>query len=93
MSARVTFSLGQVVATPGALNVFADAEEEYLPYLMRHARGDWGTVSPEDAQANDDALRGGERLLSAYRLPDGTKIWIVTEADRSSTCILLPEDY
>lgn len=93
MSVRVTFSLGQVVATPGALNALTEAGEEYLPYLMRHARGDWSTVSAEDAEANDEALRGGERLLSAYRLPGGVKIWIITEADRSSTCILLPEDY
>lgn len=90
---RNTFPLGQVVATPGALHAFAAAEENYLPYLMRHAGGDWGTVSPEDARANDQALRGGERLLSAYRLQGGTKIWIITEADRSSTCLLLPEEY
>jgi hypothetical protein len=93
MSARKTFPLGQVVATPGALSAFAEAEEEYLPYLLRHACGDWGTISPEDVQANDEALEEGERLLSAYRLPGGTKIWIITEADRSSTCILLPEEY
>jgi len=88
-----TFPLGQVVATPGALGAFADAEEPYLPYLMRHARSDWGVVSPEDARANDEACEMGDRLLSAYRLRDGTKVWIITEADRSSTCILLPEDY
>jgi hypothetical protein len=90
---RKNVPLGRVVATPGALNAFADAEEEYLPYLMRHAGGDWGEVPPEDAGANDEALQGGERLLSAYRLSGGTKIWIITEADRSSTCILLPDDY
>lgn len=88
-----TFALGQVVATPGALRAFASAEAEYLSYLMRHACGDWGEVCREDARANDKALLSGERLLSAYRLPDGTKVWIVTEADRSSTCILLPEEY
>jgi hypothetical protein len=90
---RQTFPLGQVVATPGALHAFADAEENYLPYLMRHAGGDWGAVSSDDAQANDLARKDGERLLSAYRLRDGTKLWIITEADRSSTCILLPEEY
>jgi hypothetical protein len=88
-----TFSLGQVVATPGALEAVADAHEHYLPYLMRHARGDWGEVCPEDARANDLALETDERLLSSYRLRDGTKLWIITEADRSSTCILLPEEY
>ena len=60
---------------------------------MRHACGDWGTVCPDDALANDEALEEGERLLSAYKLRDGTKVWIITEADRSSTCILLPDEY
>jgi hypothetical protein len=90
---RKTFPLGQVVATPGALQAFASIEEEYLPYLMRHAGGDWGEVCPEDARLNDEALGEGLRLLSAYKLPDETKVWIITEADRSSTCILLPEEY
>jgi hypothetical protein len=90
---RTAFSLGQVVATPGALRAFALAEEHYLPYLLRHARGDWGEVCPEDARANDQAREMDGRLLSAYRLRDSTKIWIITEADRSSTCILLPEEY
>jgi hypothetical protein len=85
--------LGQVVATPGALDALADAEELPLPYLIRHARGDWGDLSPEDVRANDAACETGERLLSSYRLRDGTKLWIITEADRSSTCILLPEEY
>ncbi len=88
-----TLSLGQVVATPGVLHAFTLAEEDYLPYLMRHARGDWGNLCPEDALANDQALEGGGRLFSAYKLRDRTKIWIITEADRSSTCILLPEEY
>jgi hypothetical protein len=82
-----------VVATPGALRAFALADENYLPYLARHASGDWGEVCPEDARANDLALENRERLLSAYSLGDGTRVWIVTEADRSSTCILLPEEY
>ncbi len=87
------FALGEVVATPGALQAFADAKENYLPYLFRHVGGDWGDVCPEDASANDEARDAGERLLSSYRLRSGTKIWIITEADRSSTCILLPEEY
>jgi hypothetical protein len=60
---------------------------------MRHVGGDWGEVCPEDASANDEARMTGERLLSSYRLRSGTRIWIITEADRSSTCILLPEEY
>jgi hypothetical protein len=86
-------SFGQVVATPGALQAFAVARENYLPYLMRHARGDWGEVCPDDAESNDEARETGERLLSSYKLRNGTKFWIITEADRSSTCILLPEEY
>lgn len=89
----MTLALGQVVATPGALHALALAEEHYLPYLLRHAVGDWGEISSEDARANDRAREEGERLLSAYRLRGGTKFWIITEADRSSTCILLPEEY
>jgi len=88
-----TFSLGRVVATPGALQAFAHTEENYLPYLARHVSGDWGEVCPDDAQANDEALADGARVLSAYSLRDGTRLWIVTAADRSSTCILLPEEY
>ncbi len=87
------FALGGVVATPAALQAFADAEENYLPYLMRHAGGDWGDVCPEDASANDEARDAGERIISAYNLRCGTRVWIITEADRSSTCILLPEEY
>lgn len=88
-----TFPLGQVVATPGALHAFTLLEEHPLSYLSHHARGEWGDLCMEDALANDEALEGGGRLFSAYKLRDGTKIWIITEADRSSTCILLPEEY
>ena len=90
---RTSFALGRVVATPGALQAFAEAGEEYLPLLFRHASGDWGELCPDDSLANEEALRDGGRLFSAYRLKDKTKIWIITEADRSSTCILLPDDY
>jgi hypothetical protein len=88
-----TLSLGQVVVTPGARRALRVAQELFLPYLLRHTRGDWGDVSVEDAAANDAACADGERLLSAYTLRDGTKLWIITEADRSSTCLLLPEEY
>lgn len=67
--------------------------DPFVLYLARHTAGDWGEVPPEDACANDEALLVGERLLSAYRLRASTKLWIITEADRSSTCILLPEEY
>jgi hypothetical protein len=93
MRAEKILSLGQTVATPGALHALAAAAENGLIYLARHASGDWGEVSPEDAHANDLARETDERILSAYRLRDGTKLWIITEADRSSTCILLPDEY
>lgn len=88
------FSLGQAVATPGALAALSDAQVSPLPYLARHARGDWGEVGPEDWQANDQALTRGARLLSAYTLPiTEERLWIITEADRSYTTLLLPEEY
>ena len=90
----VTVELGQVVATPGALEALADAGVFPMELLRRHHRGDWGTVDAHDKRMNDRAAKNGdERILSAYVLTDGTKVWIITEADRSSTCILLPEEY
>jgi len=61
--------------------------------LQRHVAGDWGELDEEDKKANDGALQTGERLLSAYQSATGTKFWIITEADRSVTTVLLPEDY
>jgi len=85
------FSLGQLMATPGALEALN--EESFWPYIKRHANGDWGDVCAEDRAENELSLKEGFRLLSAYHLPDGCKIWIITEADRSATTILLPEEY
>ena len=87
------FSPGQIVATPGALAAFEEAEEEPFTYLARHLVGDWGEVCEEDAKENDFSVENGFRILSAYRLKDGMKIWLITEADRSSTCLLLPSEY
>jgi hypothetical protein len=87
------FPPGQIVATPGALTAFEEAGEEPVTYLARHLAGDWGEVCEEDAKENDFSLEKGFRILSAYTLKDGTKIWVLTEADRSSTCILLPSEY
>ena len=86
-----TFQLGRLLATPGVLR--AAGVEDLLPYISRHARGDWGIVDDADKRANDRALGDGARLLSAYLLGGGTKIWIITEADRSATTILLPDEY
>ena len=90
---RPKFALGKLVATPGALEVLAEAEQTPIEFIARHIRGDWGEVCEEDKQANEDALQHGERLLSAYHTKKGVKLWVITEADRSSTCLLLPEEY
>jgi hypothetical protein len=88
-----TFALGHLYATPGALQAMLAAGDDLFAYLARHARGDWGEVGEEDWLLNDRALVGGTRLLSAYRLSDGTKTWIITEAGRSVTTVMLPEEY
>lgn len=87
------FVLGHVVATPRALIALTEAQDSFRTYLSRHASGDWGEVSREDAAENELSLLAGFRLLSAYQIKDGTRIWIITEADRSATTILLPEEY
>lgn len=87
------FSLGQTVATPGALAALAESEQSPAFFIDRHVTGDWGEIDADDRQANEDALLHGERLLSGYRTLKGEKIWVITEADRSSTCILRPDEY
>ena len=87
------FTLGQLVATPGALPALEASGESLFNYLTRHLLGDWGDVNAEDAQENELSLKYGWRLLSAYTLKSGAKIWVISEADRSSTCLLLPEEY
>ena len=87
------FLLGQVVATPGALAAFEASGNDPLAFVIKHVCLDPGDLSPEDIAENNLSLREGFRILSAYRLSDGTRIWIITEADRSSTCILLPSEY
>lgn len=87
------FALGQVVATTGALNAMAELDVLPLTLIYRHATGDWGDLSTDDQQQNLLAIRSGLRIFSSYKLSTSTKIWIITEADRSSTTLLLPEDY
>jgi hypothetical protein len=84
------FLLGQVVITPNALRTLTP--EQINDSLRRHAGGDWGDICPDDAAMNDEAVAIGERLLSSYG-KSGNVFWIITEADRSVTTILLPEDY
>ena len=87
------FPLGQTVATPGALQALEDSGQSPLEFLRRHQSGDWGEVDREDAAENELSLCEGFRLLSAYSTNKGVKIWVITEADRSATTILLPEEY
>lgn len=87
------FPLGRIVATPGALEALEASRQYPAVFIGRHVRGDWGDCGPEDAAANDQALQDGGRLLSVYRTSLGVKLWIITEADRSSTCVLLPDEY
>lgn len=92
------FPLGQVVATPGALDALQESGQTPAFFLSKHVRGDWGEVCPEDAHLNDQALVDGSRLLSAYRTLRGTKLWVLTEAaddqgDRLGTTLLKPDEY
>jgi hypothetical protein len=92
-SNAMLFPLGDLVATPGALSVLEKNAVVPMRLISRHMKGDWGDVPPDDAAANTNALRIGARLLSSYSLPDGARIWIITEADRSATTLVLPEEY
>ena len=86
-----SFPLGQLVSTPGAINTLHP--EDVVGALARHAFHDWGDLCPEDKALNDVAIQEGTRLLSAYTDRNGTKFWIITEADRSVTTVLLPDEY
>ena len=93
------FDFGQIVATPGALKALQRNNTDGREYLRRHASGDWGIVSEEDGRLNNQSIQDGSRILSAYLLPDETKLWIITDAvideqrNRQATTMLLPEEY
>jgi hypothetical protein len=92
------FGLGQTVATPGAMDAIREAGQCPLRFLARHASGDWGDVCPEDKKMNDESLLDGSRVLSAFTLKNGTRIWVISEAvsddgQRAATTILLPCEY
>jgi hypothetical protein len=87
------FSLGQVVATPGALEALEDAGQGPEEFLRRHVAGDWGDVDDHDRRENEFSVVNGFRILSAYQTNKGVKLWVITEADRSSTCVLTPDEY
>lgn len=87
------FLLGDVVATPGALDLLDRTATNAHDLLRRHQHGDWGSVPPEDAEENQRSIETGCRILSSYFLNDTERLWIITEADRSVTTLLLPEEY
>ena len=90
---RSKFLLGRIVATPGALAALQATGQHPHEFLARHMQGDWGDVPDEDRQENELSLREGFRILSAYHTRLGERIWIISEADRSATTILLPTEY
>jgi hypothetical protein len=93
------FQLGRLVATPGAIAAMQRSHDDPLTFIERHRRGDWGDVCADDARLNDEAIaHEGDadlqsRVLSSYRTSGGETLWVITEADRSSTAILLPDEY
>ena len=94
MSARASplFSLGRVVATPGALVLLAQTDTDLVRLLGRHLSGDWGDVPPEDAKENELSVKEGFRILSSYPIGE-ERLWVITEADRSVTTIIRPDEY
>lgn len=96
--ARPKFSLGQVVATPGAVHALRQSGEMPADFLNRHVSGDWGDICDDDKRLNEEAVQDGSRIMSVYSTSLGTKIWIITDATnedgrREVTTLLLPEDY
>jgi hypothetical protein len=97
-SSKAKFPMGQILATPGALEALTEAGQTPAEFLVRHVQGDWGEVCAEDKALNEEALIDGSRLLSAYRTSKNVRIWIITEAadengHRCATTTLLPEEY
>lgn len=95
---QARFPPGQTMATPAVLKALEQCGDAPAPYLDRHICGDWGDVDPDDRLANEDAVLSGDRILSVYRMSDGTRFWIITEAvddtgKRQTTTLLLPEEY
>lgn len=87
------FSLGQLLITPGAVKAIKASGDDAFGLLRRHIQGDWGGLDPVDVAENEFSLIRGFRMISAYNLKDGTKVWVITEADRSATTILLAWEY
>lgn len=93
LDTKPLFPLGRIAGTPGAIEAMKEAGDNALTFLKRHLSGDWGDVCEEDARENDFSVDKSLRILSAYHTAAGEKLWIITEADRSATTILLPSEY
>ena len=87
------FPLGQRRITQRAMEVLQRFTLSPHPYFARHQMGDWGDLEEEDRKSNEVAVGLGERIFSAYNIPNGPKVWVITEADRSATTLLLPDEY
>ena len=87
------FDLGQLVATPGALAALDKSGQSPMDFLSRHVTGDWGELSEDDRNENELSVKQGFRILSIYKTNAGDKLWVITEATRCHTTLLLPEEY
>ena len=90
---KLRFEPGEITATPGALDAFVEAGESPVDYLLRHLSGDWGALDEEDKRENERAVKDGSRMLSAYNIGQSLRVRVITEADRSATTFLLPDEY
>jgi len=90
---KVLFDLGRTFMTIGAREALEESNQNAIEFLARHQSGDWGIIGKEDWKENDFSVKVGFRILSAYEITQDEKLWIITEADRSSTTILLPSEY
>ena len=89
----IRFELGNIFLTPGALAALSESHQQAAEFLQRHINGDWGELDAHDRAENELSIEQGFRILSSYRTSSGEKLWIITEADRSATTILLPSEY
>ncbi len=90
---KALFPLGQVVATPGALDALEEAEQSPIEFLQRHQAGDWSEMVEEDQEENRRSVENGLRVFSSYTMKSDKKLWVITEWDRSVTTLLLPQEY
>ncbi len=90
---KVLFPLGQVFLTIGARESLAESNQMPNEFLVRHQSGDWGLICEDDRRENEFSVKEGFRILSSYRTSKDVKVWLITEADRSTTIILLPSEY